>query len=293
MNLKLLVIKTPSKIYITDNIENRTYFNSQLNHLLFDGEKVESTYLEQYKSINRMPTKITKVVVGESKTLHYKLKEGYTPSKLLPETITSDEYWNNESIQGLYTSVKEKQPDTVEDVPFEIEIIQEAEFDLPTKEVHGVSYPVLTKITTPKILLPFAPCELKGQALFKMIAEYIKTHVTCKGIRFDDYDWKFEVKKEIELSEPYSFTENVNLLTKKKPKYVTHTRTKEVKAVFKITYEKDVCSFPTISADNINDLQKKFTEIMEDIMKDINEEVVYCPCCKGHGVILKSQQGEK
>lgn len=288
--LKLIAIKTPSKFYVSDNLKRESYFNSKLHQYLFDGQSLaKETNLNNWFELPNEPTKVEKVTPPKKTCVSFKLKAGYQPSDLMPESYTYEEFDDESAIAGLYERVYEETAEVREEVELVVDVVFESPVEVASKIYNGVSYPIFTQITTPRELLQFYPCELSGKALFDQVKAYVKTHTTCSDVFFEDYDWKFDVKKKIKLTEPYVWQENVNWGTKKKPKLVTRTsKTRDV-YVLKISYDKGVCSMPPIKAESMTDLKDKFESIMSEIMKDINEQVIVCPCCDGVGVVLESE----
>lgn len=289
MKLEVLVIKTPSKVYISDNLKRENYFNTKLDKYLFDGEKAKSTYMSSWRSLPTLPTKVDFKTPESRNYLGYKLKAGYPVSELTPEFISQKDWDEDLDIAGLYQAAYDVVHGKLEDVDFSYSIIHESDMNLPEVEFHGAAYPLLTRIATPPEILPFTPCVLEGEALFRKITGYIKTHLTCGDVRLDDYSFSFTVRKNIKLTEPISWEVNVNSCTRRKPKYVTRTRGTDERKIFEVKFENKKCSFPSIEADNIVELQTKFEAIMEEIMEDINQKVVDCPCCKGAGVVLEKE----
>lgn len=289
MKLEVLVIKTPSKIYISDNLKRENYFDTKLDKYLFDGEKAKSTYMSSWRSLPTLPTKVEFKTPESRNYLGYKLKAGYPISDVTPAFIAQKDWDEDLDIAGLYQAAYDVVHGKLEEVDFSYSIIHESDMNLPEVEFHGITYPLLTLITTPKELRQFTPCVLEGEALFREIGRYVKTHLTCEDCTLDDSSYAFRVHKKIKLTEPKVWQVDINQGTRRKPKYVTRSCGTTTRQILEVTYRDKKCSFPRIEADSAMELKTKFETIMEEIMSDINQKVVNCPCCQGAGVILEKE----
>lgn len=73
--LKLIGIKTNEGYLITDNVENKEYFNSLLGNLKINKEPVLPTFKKHWFKIKSKPEIIEKTIEPTKKYIGYKLKD--------------------------------------------------------------------------------------------------------------------------------------------------------------------------------------------------------------------------
>jgi len=290
--LKLIAIKTKNKVYISDNIRNDSYFYSELGRLLFDGKKPKNTYDKSWFELDSIPTKIEREKPKEKINKRYELKSGFPESELTPRVIKYEDFDElYDDVRGLYEFKYEETEAGLEDVEFEINIIEEVDgnFEMKRLEYEPV-YNFLDKITTHPKLLPLKPCKLTKEQSYKIIREHIKNNIDPKyAVITSDYDFCFTVEKKIELYEPRKYTVDINLFNKRrKPKYETRYQRSRTIKIFEIA-PKPYQNYPVVQefeGDNYEDLLKNIDKYLNELMEIINKPLKECEYCKGTGVIL-------
>lgn len=292
--LKLMIIKTKDKVFVSDNVKGAGYFHTQLSKLLFDGAEVKETFNKDWFEINQIPIEITERKPAKEVNHRYELKEGFNETELTPKVIHAryiDEDSEYYEVKGLYDRKYETEEAGFEIVPFEIHQIEEVEgnFEI-TKNQYNPQYNLLDRIQTHPALLALKPCELTKEESYKIIRSHVKANIDPKYARISsDYDFCFTVEKVIDLYQPESYTVNLNSsYPRRKPKY--ETRFKNVKTM-KI-YEaapKAYNSYPVVESfvgNNLEDLESNIELFLDELMEKINEPIKECECCKGRGVIV-------
>ncbi|MCM3387229.1 hypothetical protein M3649_03670 [Ureibacillus chungkukjangi] len=290
--LKLAAIKTKDRVYISDNIKNESYFHTRLNGLLFDGELAKDTYDSKWFEIPNIPIKIEKQRPKSKTNQRYELKTGFPESELTPKIVSYSEFDEEyDDVRGLYTYKYDEIEEGLEEVEFEINVIEEVDghFEMKRQEYNPI-YNFLDKITTHPKLLPLRPCKLSNEESYKIIRNHVKANIDSKYARItSDYDFCFTVKKVIELYEPRQYQVDINAMHKRlKPKYETRYQRDRQVEVYQVA-PKPYQSYTVVTpfeGDNYEDLLKNIDTYLDDLMKVINQPFVECECCKGTGVIL-------
>ncbi|WGT37754.1 hypothetical protein MHB40_14505 [Lysinibacillus sp. FSL K6-0057] len=290
--LKLIMIKSNSNSYISDNINNEGYFYTKISDLLFDGNKLENTYDKNWFKINSIPTKIEKVKPKTKINQRYELKEGYPESELTPKVVNCSDFDDNfDEVRGLYTYKYDEVEEGLEIVEFEINVIEEVDGEFEMKQPQfTLKYNLLDQIQTHPKLLPLKPCKLTHEQSYKIIRDFVKNNINSKYAAItSDYDFCFTVKKKIELYEPRQYQVDINSMYKRrKPKYETrYQRSREV-TVFEVapsSYQSYTVVTPFEGA-SYEDLLVNIDTYLNELITKINEPLTECECCKGTGVIL-------
>lgn len=289
--MKLIAIKTPDKVYITDNVDGQGYFRSALGSLLFDGKYPTGTYKENWVSFSELPTKIQRQGPDKRINIRWELKEGYPESSLMPKVLTTNP--NNEDssyydVSGLYVQKSETLKGELEDVEFELEILAEETNFYVEKPKYKYTASLMTELTVHPGLHSQRPCRINGAELFSIIRQFVKKNIDGKYASVDsDYDFCFSVKKIIRAANPTSYT--TNLGTPKRPKVVTKYNENKTVVVFR-TAPKAHNDYPIqegLQAKNYEELDKIIDEYLQDLISKINQPLVECAACDGHGVVLE------
>jgi hypothetical protein len=132
--------------------------------------------------------------------------------------------------------------------------------------------------------------------MFSIIRNYVKQHIdtSCAKIKAD-YDFHFEVSKNIALADPYSVrvdTNNSAFNKRRKPKWVSRMISNKEVTVLNLkrdsgdtSYGDDCCVAPEIIGENYTDLSQKVDKYLEELIKTINIKYCECPNCKGWGIV--------
>lgn len=284
--LKFLIVKTKEQgIFISDNVENSSYFNSRIPNLFFDGEKLQATYKQNWYILPKLPEKIQKKGSDTYINSRYEIKVGFPISELTPKIIMKEDWDDDSEISGLYIYKYDTIEGSLEDVEFDMEILSEEENFYVEKPKYKATPSFMTALTTHPALHSERPCSISGKDLYTVIRNHVKLNINPKYATItSDYDFCLTVQKVI-LHEPESYSVNVG---KRKPKYETRYRRQRTVKIFETSPE-GYSNYPKqvgITAKNQKELEEKIDQYLEDLMKKINEPLVDCECCKGLGVIL-------
>ncbi|MWV44873.1 hypothetical protein GRF59_14725 [Paenibacillus sp. HJL G12] len=287
-SLKLIAIKTKSKVYVSDNINNDSYFYSRIKDLIFDGSKPENTYKSDWFEVPCVPTTIQRSLPAEQINVRYELKEVHYNTglpKVLQYSDFDEDTGQYESVYGLYERKFDLTEPGLENVEFELNVIAELEDFEIVRSDFQLQHSILDHITTHPILLSTKPCKLSRQESFNIVRKYIKANIDSKYASVtSDYDFCLSVSKKIEHA-PESYRVDVG---KRKPKYETrYSRSRTVK-VYE-TAPKSYQTYPVIEpfeGKNEDDLKDIIQKFLDELMIVINKPLVECEHCKGYGVIL-------
>jgi hypothetical protein len=290
--LKLVAIKTNNKVFISDNLNGESYHREQLSGLYFDGEKPIKTHHKDWFELSQLPEKIEKQLPAKRINMRFELKDGFQESELTPRVINEtyiDEDSEYYEVKGLYDFKFETQPAGMEEVPFEINAIEEidGEFEI-IKTEYNLKHSILDKIQTRSIMLHTKPCSLSKQDSYNIIRNHVKANINPKYARVSsDYDFCFSVQKVIELYKPHEYTVDVNATYKRrKPKYEKRYNTNKTVLVYEAA-PKTYNNYPVVEefvGKDYEDLQNNIKTFLDNLMAEINEPVVECEHCKGRGV---------
>jgi len=297
--MKLIAIKTKDTVYISDNIENLSYRSSSLGSYLFDEVKPETTYNGTWFKIPAIPTLIQRKISGCRVNRRFLLKPDFPVTAKTPELITweqwnqtddDDDYELFTEVRGLYEEHYEMSEDSLEDVEFSINVIEELDEFVMVKPQYEMKYNFLDMLNTNPVLLQLKPCSLDAQQSYNIIRAYVKTHINPQWARVtSDYDFCFTVKKNIALTEAEEYSIDVNNLgfgKKRKPKYETrYRRTREIE-VYEVApkpYQNYSIVKPFVGK-SYEDLQKNIQAFLDDLMEVINRPMVDCEHCGGTGI---------
>lgn len=235
--LKLVAIKTKDKVYISDNYKNEGYFHSKLNNLIIDGKEPEETYTKYWFKVNDVPSKIEKFKPKTKINQRYELKAGYPESELTPKVVNYSDFDEEyDDVRGLYTYKYDELEEGMEDVEFEINVIEEIDqvFEMKKMDYKPV-FNLIDRIQTHPMLLPLRPCKLTHEQSYTIIREFLKNNIDSKYAEMTDYNFCLTVNKKIELYQPKSYVVDLNATFKRrKPKYETQFRNSKNIKIFEI-----------------------------------------------------------
>lgn len=296
--LQLMVIKTKSEVYVSDNIKGSSYHHSRIADLYFDGSLPERSYKSDWFIIKKIPEKIEKKRPARKVNQRYELKDGFTETELTPKVI-KESYIDEDSeyyeVKGLYDHKYELEEEGFEEVPFELHTIEEVEGDFKIiKNDYSPEYNLLDRISTHPVLLSTKPCRLTKEESYKIIRKHIKDNINPKYATVtSDYDFCLTVQKRIELGEPEKYVVDLNIgNSRRKPKMETRYR-KERKAVVYEVAPKPYQSYTVVepfNGENLQDLQNNIDTYLKSLMEHINEPVVDCEGCNGRGVVVNEDK---
>ena len=285
-----IVIKTEKDgIFISDNVKGEGYFSSKIGNLSFDDEKLIQTPKKDWYKISELPKSIKVRGATEYANRRYELKEGFPISDLTPKTIPYGELDDEDDIYGLYTLKHDLVEGGWEEIEFDLEILsEEVNFITETPKYKGTPS-LMIQLTTHPSLHSERPCSISGKELYKIVRNYINLYINGQHAKVtSNYDFCLTVEKVSHLSEKESYA--VSAGTKRKPTTITKYRDTRSIVIFKSSPE-GYSGYPTqkgIEAKNQKELDEKVTEYLENLIKEINEPLEDCTCCKGKGVIIKN-----
>jgi hypothetical protein len=289
--IRLLILKTNNKFFVTDNVDGMSYFNSRIGHLFFDGEQLQRSFKDNWYSMSKIPTLVQTKLPRTSINHRFVLRDEISapllntlPPVIVGETLDGTEY---ESIYGLYVRQCDYVDGGFENVEFEYELISEDNEFYLEKPKYPYSVNILTQLTTHKDLRVNRPCKINTEDLYKIVREFVKTNINPKYARItSDYDFCFTVKKLIPLSETKTYQADISRT--KKQRWVTKYVNEREVTVFEMApkaYQHYTVIQP-IEGNNYQDLEKNIDDYLTKLITYINEPLVDCPHCKGRGVIM-------
>jgi hypothetical protein len=298
--LKLVVIKSNSGIYISDNVLGDNYYNSKLSGYKFDGTDAEKTYVKDWFKVNSIPSKIERILPEKRINIHYELKEGYPESTLTPKIINMsyiDEDSDLYRVISLYDVKYDLEPTHYENVEFEINILDADTNFKPIKTEYPIESKFIDKLTVHPILLPSLPCSLSAGQTYKIIREFIKSHIDLEWAKItSDYDFCFTVKKLIYLDEPENYSVDVANINnwgrrKRKPRLETRYRKYREMEIFEMApspYQNYMVVKP-FSGNSYEEMMKQINDFLSNLISEINDPLLDCPHCHGTGVITNKE----
>lgn len=285
--LKIICIKADNGVFISSNIEGKSYYGSgYLNTYYFDGEQPEKTFRSDWFKVLKVPEKVQKMGQTKYENVRWELKKGYPVSEMTPSVLDYSPH-NEESdyyeICNLYEMKRDELPSELEDVEFELNLVEGGKF---IKENFTVKYGLLDQLTVLPVMLPNRPCSISGEDLYRMIRNRVNREIDNHYARVtSNYDFCFTVQKVIKLADPEPYKQDIG--TKRKPHVITKYRNERTITVFQ-SAPKAYQSYTVqqgIVANNYEELEEKVETYISDLIKEINKPLQDCPHCKGLGVI--------
>lgn len=226
----------------------------------------------------------------------YELKAGYAATELMPSVITMEMYNTDEydDVIGLYSLKYDTEDGGYEQIEFEISVVysrKDFEF-VPNKYYAEVD--LLTQIEYPEVAYQDMPCKLSSEQMYSVIRNYVKKNIDTRYAKIEsDYDFHFEVSRNIGLADPYTKMEDINRgYKRRKPKWVTRTISTKRATILNLKRKASDSNYgsgcdlaPEIVGENYTDLTEKVDKYLEELMTSINKNYCECLNCKGWGVV--------
>ncbi len=309
--LELLCVKTDKGCFIAN--ASTSYNRKPLKPLLFNGKSPSASYHPDWYYLEEYPTTIQQTRTGGIIDRRYEIIDESLISEKLPAVIPYEEesgYADN-IIKNLYTYKYTVEPDYLEEVEYNIQIVCEiADYDFPpimeyeaitrnsfsdrqyTIKNIDVQHQLLDKMLFPPMLLHERPCKFTSKQMYDITRQYILTHIDNSVAEItSNYDFCFEVKKLIPLIEPETITyQNIFARTKRERNKI-HTTVKkyEKKTIFQMTHNQEnyrgYTAIPELCANNETELKEKVDTWLEGLIEVINKPLCQCPHCQGTGFI--------
>jgi hypothetical protein len=266
---------------------------------LFDGEEAIETFNPNWVQISKIPTNISRKIPGGKKRSHWVLKEGFVESENLPPMIhdtcdITDEDHLYCNISGCYEQVIINHPESLEDIPFEISIVEEIKGEFKfVEQPFTVTYNLLDTLNTRPAMLQEKPCKLSSQDSYNIIRQHVKENINPKVAKISsDYDFCLTVEKVIPLAVPEAYNYNVNSGTKKKEKLETRYRNTRSVVVLKTAPRRQrdgvyqgYPETPGFQGESYSDMMDNIEKYLTKLIIEINRPYVECEHCQGRGVI--------
>ncbi|MEH7552847.1 hypothetical protein [Bacillus altitudinis] len=291
--MKLIGIKTNNCFLVSDNIQGETYFRSQLEGYLFDGEKAEKTYKSDWFKLEKQPKTIEKKLAAKRINYRYELKEQFQETELTPKVINVsyiDEGSEFYEVKGLYDLKFDQEPQKNEKVDFELNVLEEFDGELKLgKQEFNLKYNLLDKIQTHPMMLETKPCYLSHKESYNIIRNHVNANINPKYARItSDYDFCLTVNKVVELYEHEEYVVDLNRMYKRrKPKLEKRLRTKKEAIIYEVA-PKAYQNYPIVEpfcGENVEDMKNNIKVFLDELMANINEPLIECKHCKGRGVV--------
>lgn len=286
--IKIIAIKTKSKVFISDNVNSDSYFHTKLKNVLVNGEPLKNTYKQDWFETKNLPELIQNKVEGKQINVRYELKETHYNTglpKVLQYSDFDEDTGQYEAVYGLYDRKYDMTEPSLENLEFELHVIEELdEFEIVRSDFTP-KYSLLDRITYHPILLSTRPCKLSREDGYRTVRNYIKANIDHRYAAItSDYDFCLTVSKKIP-HEPEAYQVNIG---KRKPSYITKYRKERTIKVYEIA-PKAYQSYPVIDefeGKNEEELKLNIQKYLDDLMKTINEPYKNCPHCNGMGVVM-------
>jgi hypothetical protein len=189
------------------------------------------------------------------------------------------------------------EPTHYENIEFEINILDaDANFKL-IKTEYSIESKFIDRLTVHPILLPSLPCSLSVGQTYKIIREFVKSHIDLEWAKItSDYDFCFTVKKLIYLDEPENYSVDVANINnwgrrKRKPRLETRYRKYREMEIFQMApspYQNYTVVKP-FSGNNYEEMMKQINDFLSNLISEINAPLSDCPHCHGTGVITNKE----
>lgn len=322
--VKARMVKTATVCFISDCYAKagykHDYHSGRINNLYFDGKLPKPSFKKNWFVADHFPTTIQKKVSGEYVNRRWEINDKDMVSAKLPEVVfpTDTEFFDDEGnfrFASLYTTKYDKEPDTMEDVEIEWEMILDVpDFQYPPKvEFSGihkwnysdmpyvinndcVKHQALDEMLFPEILLHNRPASFDSKTVYDITRKYILEHINPAVAKVSsNYDFCFEVKKLVALHAPETITYHNLFASTKREREKLHTTIKKYNeyTVFEMTHTqeryKGYTPLPDMAAESEAALNEKMNSWLTMLIEEINKPLVECPHCKGIGFAL----GEK
>lgn len=319
--LQLEAVKTPERVYVHEKKKDRYSRAGDLSEYLFNGKHPKPAFLEGWYIIERMPSRIERILPPEKINFRYELVDPDMESEKVPKIVDRDEVsdydddeyewlWKDEwkHLASLYELKWDLSKETCEDMDFEFTDVFEMN---EVAEHKGFSYPVYrtrykrdgtTQLTEnsaksslsdrlffPSVVLPDRPVKLSKKQTFGIIRYHVSQHIDPKVAKItSDYAFCFTVKKKIPLSEPEKYQVDASRLGSKRPKWMVKTRREREIQIFEMAPEpyQNYTVVEPFEGENWTELKEKIEKYLNDLMVMINEPLHDCPHCGGYGVVL-------
>lgn len=227
--------------------------------------------------------------------------------------------------RDLYKRERDKLPDVIEDVDFEVDYKGELKYDLvkndykdlkitvvdnnkeassPNKDntldiKDVVNFYELEKLLVPDIVLHNRPCYISADATYRIVRNYIKNNIDTKQAKItSDYDFCFAVDKVVSIKPFTSTTEHkkANGRSYARPRFSHRKIDSKRVQVFEMCPSKSYQDYTPIrgfKGKNLEDLVENVRLFLGELIEVINKPSRECENCKGCGVVFDKFNNEE
>jgi len=319
--LKARMVKTATACFVSDCFVTGgydfTYHRSRIKDLFFDGKLPNASFKENWLVLDRYPSTIQRKIKGAYINERWEINDKEMISTKLPEIVfpTDKDFFDCEGNfrhDSLYTRKQDKEPDTMQDVEIEWEMIFDVtDFQEPPKiEFKGihkfnysdkeyiisndcVKHQALDEMLFPEVLLHNKPSSFASKTVYDITRKYVLEHIDQSVAKISsNYDFCFEVKKIVPLHAPETITYHNIFGRTKRERDKLHTTVKKYNeyTIFEMTHAqekyKGYTPIPDMTAESEVALNKKMETWLNALMEEINKPLIACPYCKGVGVAM-------
>lgn len=166
---------------------------------------------------------------------------------------------------------------------------------IETELAAAVSFDEILKLITPEFALCQVPCKLTSHQMYRIVRQHLIENLNMKENSItSNYDFCFTVKKRVH-TKPYIVTVTDLLHTGRRVKTKTTTKNEKLVEVFEMTYSgykggggyDGYTCIPGMQGDSLDDLYRKLTTYLDDLVSTLNASVTECECCGGTGHIIE------
>ena len=329
--IAIFAVNTPGRFFVSIDPFTKSYnynYDHSLGKYLFDGVQAQRSFHERWGILTATPLRVSHIE-GQPNTNHrYRLKDEALASERFPLEFKRDvvakyvDYswvWKDEfsAIESLYTLIWDSHPDIEINYEFEINILMSLDTvsDPPkmnyatTKNMwdninatpvsnDNVIHQLLDVLIFPQFIVHETPCRLSSLDSYKVIREYVKLNIDPALARItSDYDFCFTVQRRIPLAKPVSYQMDVNLFSRRRPKFVKKLCTERLEEVFEMTHTEAKYKGYTViggfEGKNEIDLKEQIDLYLAELMAVINKPYAECAACGGTGVVCGGKDGAK
>ena len=315
--LEIIAIKTSKGFYLSTE-PSKDYGETELRFLKINGNMPEKTFHSQWVYVPGLPTEIKRSVRQPATNKRYelidksmestKLKDPILPSEV-EEIIDGNRCWKEEYVHlrsPLRTQARSAAGDLgrcrISPEYNRTRSLYSGGFSYKTDTLRGsettiteknAQHQLIDRIVFLNLILPSKRCQLNPERSYRIIRAHIKDNINSRYAKItSDYKFCFTVKKKIPLAEPEAFRvdTNASLFSRRKrtPKYETRYRKSRSIEIFEMTAEnyKGYTQIKGFEGKDHTDLNRKIDAYLKNLMDYINEPLIDCPHCNGHGVKL-------
>ncbi len=236
--MKLIGIKGPRGLYVSDNVDGKGYHHTNLAAYVVNGVKPVHTFHVDWWFVEGAETieSLTRMCAQPNNNYRYELCDLSFQREGIPSVITEDDMIHSSEygwrlkdemghLESLYNLVSDERPKIEKDFEFSLTIVLEmteepidyGRFAYPKKKKlkadpqryvanETAQHQLLDRILFPSLVLPSRPCKLTSQESYDLVREHVIRNINGDVARItSNYNFCFDVTKTVALAKPYSF----------------------------------------------------------------------------------------